>query len=212
MIANPYSAPQSQPGNRAAKDSPYQVACSCGAEIGVTAGQAGETAVCRCGKWVAIPNLSDLRRSAGEAAYGEDVVGAVRHALAAGGALPAGRCVSCGTATESRLDVVAECETPFAHKPSGLRHVLALFWIQMWAVLEIAGRNRKGDAPEVYGREVVVQLRLSLCGDCRSHQPGLLKPRRVKHLLRLVPLYRGLLDKYPRARLTIGSFVEPRHG
>jgi hypothetical protein len=47
----------------------YHVTCACGREIRVTAASAGGEVACRCGAAVAVPRLSDLRKSSGKGAY-----------------------------------------------------------------------------------------------------------------------------------------------
>jgi hypothetical protein len=176
----------------------YHVTCDCGREISVTAASAGGEVSCQCGATVAVPRLSELRKSAGKGAY-ETGTADVIAAMLRAGQLPWGdTCAHSGLPTEDVFDLSVQCERCHAQDRSG-------GWLAAFAgaLLSIAVQPEW----ETHGHEVVVYTPLRLREEfhARFRKAG---QRSLRRLLRSVPVYGRLLDEYPDARILPGTVCE----
>jgi len=74
----------------------FNLDCTCGRSVSVSAGQAGTTVACECGQTVAVPSLGRLRELAGRGRYEAGTIDRI-HGMLKNGQLPAGdRCAVSG--------------------------------------------------------------------------------------------------------------------
>src|SRR5438105_7202675 len=104
----------------------FRVSCECGKSHTVTAAAAGAKLACQCGRSVAVPSLSELRRQ-GLAAEIHPVL-AIQGMIDAGELPPRGGCVRCGAESEV-VSVTAECERKHILRRGGFS----------WATLILTG-------------------------------------------------------------------------
>jgi hypothetical protein len=167
----------------------YPVVCECGRKQWVPAGAAGRRLPCPCGREVAVPALHILRRDAGEMAVSPELM---IEALLRENGLPEGPdCVVCSAATDEVRYVWADCEKPTIKKPGWTINPLMLLF--GWWVFYRSGETR------VLGRDITYRLPLRVCRVCADGLRG----SGVKDILCRVPLYERLLQKYPKAKLTL---------
>lgn len=175
----------------------FVLRCSCGRPVRVTAAQAGSELRCDCGNVTLVPMLSELRRGAGQPAYGVDIAETLRN-MHADGLLPLEtRCVQCQMQTEGILKCSVECERTFSRGGG--------FWVTVIVGLVLSCGDIRDDYRnrEVHGRELVVQTPLRLCDNCRHALGKKPRKRRVVELLRMVPMYDQLLREYPNADIMV---------
>jgi hypothetical protein len=155
----------------------------------VSGGAAGTRFTCGCGREVAVPSLHVLRKQAGEAVLGPELL--IEAALRAGDLPSSPCCARCGEVTPDYAIVSAECERARVRESGWVIHPLALLF--GWLVI-----NRPGP-PRVLGRDLIFRLPLRVCDGCFSR----LRSRDLRKALAREPLYRQLLDKYPHAGLSL---------
>lgn len=175
----------------------YHVPCECGVATAVTAGQAGGEIVCVCGRTVAVPLLSQLRRSVGEPTSPTPEL--TIPALLSTGVVPGPPgCAGCGGPAKP-AEIAADCERPVEER-EGVFSLLARFLLIIlfgWTMyIFLRTQNRPATT---HGRDVQILLRLRLCFDCRTRATA----RSIAAAVRAVPEYAGLLAKYPTATLTL---------
>jgi len=145
---------------------------------------------------VDVPSLRELRRLAGAADTVNPVL--VIEQLAAAGELPPGRgCARCGRDDAATAHVTATCERSWTKKRDGPWWLTpALPWFARLFV-----RMAEEAAPaERFGRDVSLRLPVRLCPACRAE----VRTRDdVADVLREVPIYARLLDRYPDAALSL---------
>src|SRR5262245_825581 len=171
----------------------YEIRCDCGRAISVAEGDAGSRISCACGLTVQVPSLNQLRASAGEERLAPDFV--VEQLLYAG-RLPSGEhCVWCGVVTDGRIHCQTECERETVREQAspgwfaglGVLTGLPFLW------------NRKETRR---GRDLILTLPLRVCPSC---QPALTGADTAKEAMRRDPLYRRLLEKFPKAKVSVGA-------
>jgi hypothetical protein len=168
--------------------------CQCGQTLRITAVDAGQTKVCRCGTPNIIPSLSELRRRAGQACYDTHISDKII-AMHAQGLLPEElTCARCGRDTPGILNCSVECERPYSHG-RGFWSTVLLGLLSPWWMLGVLSRDYKHS--EVHGREVVVQTPLRMCPECAAqvHQ----QTSSARDILQRIPLYAQLFREYPKA-------------
>jgi hypothetical protein len=183
----------------------YQVGCRCGQQLVVTADEAGTTVRCECGADVPVPSLSKLRATAGIGSYETGTIDTIRRMLDQGTLPWGGDCAVSGRPTRDVLQVKVQCErlhVPKDHARYAL--LLAVCAGPLWALLAVGSRQRP-----THGRDTVVVVPLRVC--CEYHRglsPWWMR-RKLRRLLRGVPVYARLLDEYPGATISAtGSSVE----
>jgi len=180
----------------------YYVTCACGREISVSAASAGGEVFCQCGAAVVVPRLSDLRRSSGKGAYETSTVDVIAAMLSAQ-QLPWGStCAHSEFPTEDVFDISVQCESCYDQDRSG-------GWVSVLAavLLGLSVPLTRRHESETHGRELVVYTPIRLRKEfhvrfCKAGQ------RRLRRLLRTVPVYGRLLDEYPHARVLPGCRPE----
>jgi hypothetical protein len=138
---------------------------------------------------------------AGEGAYEAGTVDTIQRMLGEG-KLPWGEtCAVSGVPTAESIELYVECERVYFkedHRASLLALAIALgAW---WALLLRLGEKNQ----DAQGRQTLVRTPLRVAIE---RQPALnRKPsqRRLRKLLRTVPIYGKLLNDYPKARIIVG--------
>jgi hypothetical protein len=177
----------------------YHVECRCGKPLAVKAEQAGTTVRCECGESVPVPSLSKLRATAGIGSYESGSIDTIRRMLAEG-TLPWGEtCAVSGRPTRDVMRLEVQCER-LQLPQDPVKFVLLLgMCLGPWATLILF----QGQRDQAHGRETVVTIPLRVC---REYHRGLERwwsKRKLRRLLRTVPVYARLLDEYPRAAIAV---------
>jgi hypothetical protein len=177
---------------------PFQYTCECGYVLPIAAASAGTFVLCRCGKQVRIPKLSELKRLSGQRV--EPIAGIADHLRTMyleKQLPPETHCVGCQTKTNETLDCWVECERTWDRegKQWGMAMLFA-FSVPLWFLARVLGGARKH---EVDGRELVVRTPLPICDNCLHSTSR--SEANIRQLLLGVDIYRQLLERYPRARV-----------
>lgn len=167
----------------------YPVSCACGTVHEVSAGSAGSTFACECGRPVEVPSLVKLKASVGKAAVSADFE---LDQLVGTSALPMEEtCGACGAATAGVRHVNVSCER------SEERQSTTWAWSPL-ALLAGAVRFVGERTTRRLGRDVAYRLPVRVCDGCAARS----WPRtEVRALLERTPLYARLFDKYPHAKV-----------
>ncbi len=174
----------------------YSVTCACQRVIPVAAAQAGTEVACACGRAVKVPRLSQLRTATGKAAYKPTVIEAIER-LTREGDLPFSEtCALCGMPTSDSIELYAECERARYRPPSVVPWWL--LWLPWAPVIWLMSKFLPLPG-ETQGRDTGVTLPLRVCKRDQGRLPR--NQRKLRDLLRPVPIYEQLLEEYPRARI-----------
>lgn len=177
--------------------------CTCGATLIARAADAGSAIPCKCGRTVAVPNLSKLRTLAGVEAYVTNPVEAIVKAQL-DGADPAGdKCLHCGSTTPVFYRCTAVCEQSHTQRassePPGFWH-----WLLLPVVVNLLLWSRgKETYADRQGHDVEVEFMLPLCSSCTASVGNVTRTSVAKKLMQRVPLYRELLAFYPNLTLKV---------
>jgi len=185
---------------------PYCVRCECANEIPVERTAAGGTAVCRCGREVRVPRLSELKRQAGELVeLRVSALDRVRQLLLEQGLPPDPVCRITQRPTTDVLYLTVVCEEPRLRGNSSWWGLLFIgagaFLVSLWLlpVYLLASREE----PEVIAPETVFRLPVPIASD-RQAQIRDYRESELRELLCTVPLYAQLLAEFPQARISLG--------
>lgn len=174
----------------------YQVRCACGRSHPVTAGDAGSSFQCDCGRTLEVPTLHELRHEAGEESLSP--VLRLRSQLLAGHLPGTRQCCRCDRETDGQIHVRVDCERAIveggARASDRVAGCLAFGWIG-FALAEVIFQRR----PIERGQDVVIAAPVRVCDSCA---PQLRTADDLRAALRKTPDYADLLDRYPRARIT----------
>jgi hypothetical protein len=151
---------------------------------------------------VDVPSLRELRRLSGEADTINPVL-VIERMLAAGELFTDRDCTRCGRADAATVSVTATCERSWTKLQRLARYLTpAVPWFARLLV-----RDEAADDPDQrFGQDVSLRLPLRLCPACRS---DVRSAADVATVLREVPIYARLLDRYPTATLRLGGIDEP---
>jgi hypothetical protein len=185
----------------------YHVPCRCGKRISVKTEEAGTTIRCECGQGVQVPSLSKLRTMSGVGAYESGAIDTIQRMLDEG-ALPWGEtCAESGRPTKDLIHLVVQCErlhVPQDRYKLALLAVLIFGWVA--ALLAFGGKER-----EARGRDTSIRIPLRLGRDYHDKLARWGSQRKLRRLLRTVPVYGRLLDEYPRATIRVdSSWIDPK--
>ena len=190
---------QSAERGQSSANRPYHFGCKCGRVHFVTAAQAGGVVACGCGVTADVPSLSRLRVAAGQEPIPLSTVERI-YAMIAAKELPMGdNCVCCGRPADLVAFLHVECErSRLAGGGWNWLAIAAGAAIAVWLAF-VAQRFTRS---EVHGRETSVDLPLRVSSLCQRRLLRLRRQRKLKRLLKTVPLYERLLLEYPRAVVT----------
>ena len=186
----------------------YTVICSCGNETLVTAAAAGGTITCpKCGGEISVPRLSQLREMAGKGAYETGTADTIRRQIEIGELPPGTLCVISGRPTTAIADIQVQCERTWIRGPTSKRFALVIvgilllpFWV-IWALVTWALLDEEH---QELGRDTFVKTPLRIHEECLP-QLKRASQRKLRKLLRTVPLYAELLKEYPGAKVIIAK-------
>ncbi len=120
--------------------------------------------LCKCGRKIEVPSLSELRRMSG---HGPTLSPAVLiETMVAAGELPAMTdCAGCGTDTRNEVDVIARVERARVRDGSG-NVVAKVFFVLMfgWIAYFLIRANRH---PRLIGTDRDIRLPIRICQDCQ---------------------------------------------
>jgi hypothetical protein len=184
----------------------YPVQCDCGQVQRVPGTLAGSLVTCRCGRQVRVPPLSRLKQAVGETVLSPQV--RIEQMLRLGLLPEETRCVVCGAPTEGTVRFWATCERVSVQEEWGAKgwQLVAFILCFGWVGALLAYRARRGDGAREHGRDVQFRLPLRVCPGCA---PGLADAVALRDAVWAVPLYAGLLERYPDAVLVPD---DPRKG
>lgn len=181
---------------------PYAVACACGRELPVAASAAGTVLGCRCGRDVEIPRLSQLRRSSGQSDYESGIVSTIQRMIARGELPWGGTCAVSEFPTNDVVYFSVQCEEVWikgGRQPWWVDVLIGgftLLFFHFW-------NRRKQEEAEHLGRDLRIELPLRVSSDQAAILRRWAGQRRLKRLLRTIPIYSQLLDEYPAARVQL---------
>jgi hypothetical protein len=175
----------------------FKAVCECGKMHAVTAADAGAKIPCTCGRTVSVPSLGKLRQQ-GLVPDQTHPVLAIDRLLETGQLPPPGGCVRCGVASDRVVKIEAECERTWVRRQDEFK-----WWYVFlpWIVLLAWAANRHPQT-KLHGSDVILTLPLRVCDHCLAETRG---PAGLQSLLRQVPVYERLLEKYPEANIRLLS-------
>lgn len=183
----------------------FSISCDCGNTLEVTATQAGSDILCSCGCPVSVPLLSQLRKSAGQAAYEAGTIDTINRMIR-DGELPQGdTCVMSGLPTSDTYGLYVQCESKWIKGPGKGRYLfvaLTILFLPFWIIWVLLGKAVLDEERQELGRDRGVYTPLLVRQEhlgqlCRTRSQS-----KLRKLLRTVPIYAKLLDEFPRARIT----------
>lgn len=182
----------------------YHVECRCGTQVAVKADDAGSTVLCECGESVTVPSLSKLRTTAGISSYESGAIDAIQRMLAEG-TLPWGEtCAVSGRPTRDVILINVQCEHLAPPKDPIKFALLLAMCAGPWATLILF--SKPGQA---HGRDTAVIVPLRVCREYQHGLEGWRGRRKLRRLLKTVPVYARLLGEYPSAALSINeTFID----
>lgn len=178
----------------------YEIRCECGRTIAVESRLAGSQASCFCRRTVPVPNLSQLRRAAGQTAIPLNVVERIRVAIR-DGELPDNRfCPVTGRPVNDTIWLHVQCERVVVRiRGHGWWGQAFLHLVFGWLAL-LLPRERARDE---FGHDVAVEVPLAISASARESLIGARGRKPLVDALRCTSLYRDLLDEYPSAEVWI---------
>jgi len=180
----------------------YTVACHCGNEIGVSASQAGSSVSCDCGQAVDVPRLSLLRRSAGEEGVPLGIIERIELLIDKDRLELGESCVVSGVRTTSVLHFHVQCERIWQRggSPGFFMLILQiLIRIPFGRIGQAMWQDDADDPVEEFGRDSSIVVPLHVAPEYHQQVLGCRNQRKLKKMLRTVPIYDELLDEYPGA-------------
>ena len=174
----------------------YRVTCGCGQSIPVSAGAAGTRVECSCGRVVEVPSLREMRRQSGEPETTNPEL-LIKRMLLAGELPPGPDCNRCGRSDAALLTVVAECERCRVRRPGRWDWLVIAIFSWPFALLAHLWERRSGEV-QIHGRDMILNLPIRLCLACRMEARS---RAAIAAMLRAVPAYARLLERYPKAKL-----------
>jgi hypothetical protein len=170
---------------------------------------AGSLTDCRCGRTIAVPSLSQLRRDSGDDPYSTNAMDAIRLAYA-GRALPGNACVECGLPTDDHIRCHVTCERSLRKwslvNDTAEESLVAFLAGVILPFVHLVKLVRSGFRTRVkveqFGRDTSIEIVFCLCGYCRA-SGGWLGQRRLRRLASRIPEYKRLFTEYPLAQVRI---------
>jgi hypothetical protein len=158
---------------------------------------AGTTVACACGENVEVPSLARLKASVGESAVSADFE--LEQRAAAGDLPPETACVMCGRHTDHTIRTTIECDKRRTDggQPKWWEIVIAWF-LNFWILVFLITSRRLRESE--HGQDVIFTVPIRACESCAV---GVTTPAAVRNLLLRTPLYARVLEKYPRARVSL---------
>lgn len=181
----------------------YKLECECGRTREVSVAQAGTDLVCDgCGAVVRVPSLSRLREREGRGAYESGVIDTIARMVAAGELTGEGPCAVSGRTTSDVLTIHVQAERPVPGREASDS------WVALTLIMPLAGLlallRRDGYAQRAdHGRDTALEVPLRVRREYHDRLRRRAGRRRLRALLRTVPVYARLLDEYPTARLSV---------
>lgn len=158
--------------------SSFEYQCErCGRIHQMSASRAGADLECSCGFRTTLPPLSQLRRSAGLAAYEKTTAETIVEMVADGRLPDSSMCVACSARCDE-MQLVAVCErmqtrTSITRAGGGFGGFVAGFVSGIPVFIPLGGGPMKLDvAEEQLGRDVVVPVPMRVCNRCWSEVQG----------------------------------------
>ncbi len=177
----------------------YTIKCEQGHPLSVTSAVAGATISCECGAEVKVPLLSQLRLMSGQEAYVSNATDMLDSAHRAGRE-PAGlECLKCDQPAENVVDIVVLCERADIdlNHPSWIMHRAIGTWIFVLAYGLFQSHKRNKELEKTSPRNVRTHFRL--CQRCLRNPRRPPNRKKIRRLLKKVPVYAQLYKENPEA-------------
>jgi hypothetical protein len=183
----------------------YAFTCQCGKVIPVEASAAGSEILCECGTKAQVPSLSQLRVTSGEGAYEAGTIDTILRMLDEG-QLPWGEtCALSGLPTTNRIEIYVECEKlHFRADDEEVGWWAVVIAIGGWWSVFLRSSTGLQRSYEPQGRETRVATPLRVTREQEAAVTRM-SQRRLRRLLRQVPIYDKLLQDYPAAKIVVGE-------
>lgn len=216
---NPYEAPKSEGGSQGqqsrgwlgqssssrsgAPDYQFSFDCDCGRPIGVAPAQAGSLVRCEaCGQEVSVPSLSKLRKLSGKDAYESGTADTIRRMIRSG-ELPADDvCAVSGTPTGETVILEILIPKVFRNQDVERSNNALIFFGGLWAMALVAlsGQHKAYATDTDQASTLRVPLRVAEAYHAKVVR---MNQRRLRVLLRSVPIYATLLKENPAAQVSV---------
>jgi hypothetical protein len=181
------------------------LSCECGGAVDAAAKDAGRTVTCNCGRAVAVPKLSQLRTLAGGNPFITNPVEGIRKQQR-DGINPAGEsCVLCGSLSPIFYKCYAVCESSHAkraNKVDPISMVRLLFVPIVWLIAMLL-REKEFEPIDRRGHDIAISFDLPVCDPCAASAGKVTRASVAKRLMLQVPLYKELLECYPKLELKV---------
>ena len=185
--------------------SQFWLDCPCGRKVGVRSSQAGSRLTCDCGSEIRVPSLSKLRELSGIGAYESSTVDTIQ-GMVERGELPEGDvCTVSGEPTRDVLILWIVVPRAFENQEGVGGLLLWSLWaplvswgfaLVLWQLFQnVFGRTVPVEDAMLEhhrARRVIAPLRVASRHHAKVRRAS---QRRLKRLLRSVPIYNKLLDE-----------------
>jgi hypothetical protein len=151
--------------------------------------------LCTCGAHVSVPLLSQLRSHVGEAPHPVSVIERISNMVAQGKLPGRSICLDCEWRAGSTVWFAVICKCPKVEDDEEYR--AAVFQWLGWIGLIL--HALRPPSPRVYGSELCVDVPMTLCQECLVATEKRASPRRLRNLLKKIPICGILLNDYPGA-------------
>ncbi len=211
-IGNPYEPPvaplgssaksggQRETGWNQSAPGAFSVGCACGELLAVKASQASTNLRCDCGAQIKVPSLGQSRELAGKERYESGIIDAIGRMIRSG-ELPRDEiCAISQRPTTDVLEIDVHLPRLFKTEKEAMPGP-ALLLGGLLGVLVLSMARRSKYAEE---EESIIRVPLRVGAEYQS-KVRVMSPRRLKKLLRRVPIYAKLLDENPDARIEIAA-------
>lgn len=204
------------PHSRTAKSPMLYVDCCCTKRLSVKPSHCGESIECACGRSVAVPKLSELRRLCGVGELNLSAIERLRSMDRQGLILTDATCSGCRMRRGQLLDCLIQCESRVTEEPSRLALFDCILGIvgalPFFSLFTIArsfnSQYSNNDDLKVHGRDTSIIVSVPVCTECES---GFCKSNQKRiTALRTIRAYDELLKAYPDATTQYWERETPR--
>lgn len=185
----------------------FSLSCECGKSVTVNIADAGGEKFCECGRRLAVPSLSELRRSIGQDPFESNVLDTVRRQLRECDNQIGAVCLHSGRSTSDRLWIALVCEQRRIGKNKSdrdwrpVRFLATLFAIVMLPLAGIVylfsrmwAENSPSDSQEL-GHDRIINLPLPIDSDFHDE----ISEKQLLRYAKRIPLYAKIFEEFPGA-------------
>ena len=150
-----------------------------------------------------MPSLSRLRELSGKGAYESGVCDTIRRMIRTGELPAGGVCAVCGKPTGDAIVLDILVPRAFRDRQSGPQNALLVLLLGLWALPLLALRGHGGVMIDEEGA-FTLRVPLRVAAPYHPKVRGM-SQRRLRRLLRSVPVYATLLEENPMSRVSVAD-------